>query len=80
MYLKYVGNELSSLRKRKNLTLEELANKIGIHKNTLCKYETNSNNMSLETLEKILDYYGIDELIFFKGIREYNHYNNKEME
>lgn len=70
---KLVAQELKSLRTRKNKTIEEVSNSIGIHYNTLSKYEKDSTDLTLGILGKILKYYGIDELIFFKIIREYNH-------
>ena len=75
MYLdsKAVAQELKFLRERKNKTVEEVSNDLGIHTNTLYKYEKDAADLKLEFLEKILNYYGIDELIFFKLIREYNH-------
>jgi transcriptional regulator with XRE-family HTH domain len=75
MYLdsKLVAEELKSLRTKKNKTIEEVSNAVGIHFNTLSKYEKDASDLQLGLLEKILNYYGIDELIFFKVIREYNH-------
>lgn len=68
-----VARELKSIRSRKDKTIEEVCNDIGIHANTLSKYEKDASDMKLGMLEKILEYYQIDELIFFKTIREYNH-------
>ena len=70
---KLVGEELKSLRNRQNKSIEKVSNDLGIHFNILSKYEKDASNMTLGLLEKILNYYGIDELIFFKVIREYNH-------
>lgn len=70
---KLIAQELKSLRSKKGKNLEEVADYLGIHFNTLSKYEKDASNMQLETLEKLLEYYGVDELIFFKVIREYNH-------
>lgn len=68
-----VGQELKSLRSKSNKSIEEVSNAIGVHFNTLSKYEKNASDMNLSLLEKLLDYYKVDELIFFKVIREYNH-------
>ena len=75
MYIdgKLVGEEIKSLRTKKGLTIEKVSSDLGIHFNTLSKYEKDASDMQLSMLEKILDYYSIDELIFFKVIREYNH-------
>ena len=70
---KLVAEELRSIRAKKKKTIEEVSNSIGIHFNTLSKYEKDASTMPLDTFEKLLNYYGIDEIIFFKIIREYNH-------
>lgn len=70
---KLVAEELKALRIRKNKTVDEVCEALNIHVNTLYKYEKDASNLQLELLEKILDYYEINELIFFKVIREYNH-------
>lgn len=70
---KLVAKELKILRERNNKTVEEVSNDLNIHTNTLYKYEKDAADLKLESLEKILNYYQIDELIFFKLIREYNH-------
>lgn len=72
-----VAKELRALRERRNQTSLEASNGLGMHLNTLYKYERDASNMSLKLLEKMLKYYDMDELIFFKIIREYNH-NAKE--
>lgn len=75
-----VGQELKSLRNKKGKTIEEASKYLGIHFNTLSKYEKDASDMNLELLEKALNYYGVDELIFFKVIREYNHSQNQKEE
>ena len=68
-----VARELKALRERKDKSIIEACNELGIHTNTLYKYERDANDMNLGLLEKLLKYYSVDELIFFKTIREYNH-------
>lgn len=68
-----IGQELKSLRDKRKKSVAEASNDLGIHYNTLSKYEKDASDMSLELLEKALKYYDVDELIFFKVIREYNH-------
>lgn len=70
-----IGRELAALRKRNNLSLEEASKRAEIHPNTLSKYEKDASDIQLGTLEKLLNVYNTDELIFFKLIREYNHSN-----
>ena len=75
MYLngKLIGAELKSIRTKSNKTIEEVSQELGIHFNTLSKYEKDASDMQLSMLEKILTLFNVDELIFFKVIREYNH-------
>lgn len=73
-----IAKELKALREKRNKTSQEASDDLGIHLNTLYKYEKDASGMSLELLEKALKYYNVDELIFFKVIREYNH-NFKEV-
>lgn len=73
-----IAKELRALREKRNKSSIEASNDLGIHLNTLYKYEKDASTMSLELLEKALKYYDMDELIFFKIIREYNH-NYKEV-
>lgn len=68
-----IAEELKSLRIRNNKTIEEVSHDLGIHFNTLSKYEKDAKNMQLGTLNSILKYYGINEFIFFKMICDYNH-------
>lgn len=68
-----VGEELKALRNKKDLSLEQASKDLNVHSNTLSKYEKDASDMQLSTLQNVLRYYGVDELIFFKVIREYNH-------
>lgn len=68
-----VARELKALRERKDKTIVEACNELGIHTNTLYKYEKDASDMNLGLLERLLKYYSVDELIFFRTIREYNH-------
>ncbi len=70
-----IGKELKSLRVKRNLSLEQASQKLSIHFNTLSKYEKDASDLKLGMLEKILNFYQINELIFFKIICEYNHTN-----
>lgn len=75
-----IGKELKSLRIRKNKTIEEVSNDLDIHFNTLSKYEKDASDMKIDMLNKILNYYNIDEIIFFKLIREYNHIKEERID
>ena len=80
MYLdpKLIAEELKSLRTKKGVSIEEVSENLGIHFNTLSKYEKDATDMKLSLFGKLLKYYDVDELIFFKVIREYNHKEKEE--
>lgn len=71
--LEAIGKELKIVRIRKNLKLEEVAEKLQFNKETLRRYENNTTGLSVERLEELLNYYQIDKSIFFKNICEYMH-------
>lgn len=66
-----IGRELKSIRVRNGLSGEDVARKIGVHINSLYKYERDASKMNISTFEKLLRAYNIDEITFFKTIREY---------
>lgn len=45
--------ELGKLRKKKNLNQKELAEKLGVHRVTVARYEGGTRVPSLKTIEKI---------------------------
>lgn len=61
----YVSTELRKLRAGKNISLKEVANALKMDVGTLSRYENNKNDITLETLEKILDYYNVTLKEFF---------------
>lgn len=54
-FLKLVGNKIRTLRKAKGLTQEELAEKAGLQYSYIDGIERGERNISLETLEKIIN-------------------------
>lgn len=52
------GNNIRELRHAAGLTLEQLANALGIKKNMLSNYELGKSVISAELLTKIADYFG----------------------
>lgn len=71
--LEAIGKELKIVRIRQNLSLEFVAEKLNINKETLRRYENNSNGLSVERLEELLNFYNINLSIFFKNVCEYMH-------
>lgn len=71
--LEAIGKELKVVRIRQNLSLEYVAEKLDINKETLRRYENNSSGLSVERLEEILKFYNVSISIFFKNVCEYMH-------
>lgn len=57
--VKIVGLNIKEIRKKKNLTQEQLAEKCGLQTSFLAGVERGDRNITLETLDKILD--GLEE-------------------
>ena len=68
-----IGKELKIIRIRNDLTLERVAKDLGVNKETVRRYENNSNGLSVEKLEQLLSYYNYDKSIFFENVRENMH-------
>ena len=56
---KAVGQRLRELRESRNLTLESLAEKVGIAYNTIGSYERGERFPKPINLQKLLDFYGV---------------------
>ena len=55
------GKKLYELRCSRNLTLQQAADRIGIHKSTLCRYEYNEEpRIRPEVMERIREVYQAD--------------------
>ena len=65
-----IGKRISSLRKGKNLTQEELAKRIGISRAALSHYEKDRREPDSETLKKFADFYNVS-IDFLLGRPEY---------
>ena len=70
---KLVATELKTIRIRKGLSLEKVAENIGVCYETMRKYENGKTNISIEFLEKLLNYYDVNMFIFFKTLCENMH-------
>ena len=73
--LEAIGKELKIIRIRNNLAIEKVALDFKFNKETLRRYENNASGLSVERLEKLLDYYKVEKDIFFKNVCEYMHNN-----
>ena len=61
----YIGKRIKQMREAMDMTQDELADKSGVHRVTIAKYETMDIGMTLESAKKIADALGctIDDLI-----------------
>ncbi len=75
---KLIGEELRNIRNKSGKNIDIISKDNDIHWNTLYKYEKDATDMPLGLLSRLLKYYGIDEIIFFKIISEYNHIKTRE--
>lgn len=57
--MKIFGKRLREFRKEKNLTQKELAEQIGIKRNSYSDWETGKNEPSLENLVKLADLFEV---------------------
>ncbi len=62
----YIASQLRSYRAELNLSIQEVADKSRVNKDTISRYENASVSPNIEFLEKILEVYGIDFCIFFE--------------
>lgn len=62
----FVGAKIRQLRKDRNVTQAELAQKIGVQQSDLCRMENGEYKVSLETLFNILSIFEINIAEFFK--------------
>ena len=67
-----IGNTISELRKKNNLTQEELAEKLNVARQTISKWECNETSPSLEDAGKLAKIFkvSLDELVGNKNVLE----------
>lgn len=63
-----IADELRSIRAKKNLSIEKVAEKSNINKDTISRYENNSVAMNIDYIEKLLNAYDVSFDIFFTNI------------
>lgn len=68
-----IAEELRSIRAKKKLSVEYVAKKTAISKDTISRYENNIVSMHIDNLEKLLEFYDTDFAIFFKTIYANKH-------
>lgn len=65
---KNISAKLRGLRAEKGFSLEEMAEKLGIHRETLRKYENDPFVIEIGLLLKMLNIYDMDTTYFFELI------------
>ncbi|WP_433941855.1 helix-turn-helix domain-containing protein [Paenibacillus lautus] len=66
MLLKLIGERIKHLRKEQGMTQEELAEKAGINASYIGTVERGERNISIETLEKIIEGLGVSSTAMFQ--------------
>lgn len=67
---------LRALRVNYNLTAEEAAKKLGIHQQTLLKYENDSSKIPVSLLNDLANFYEVETDFIFLG-KKYDLNHNK---
>ena len=65
-----IGNKLYELRKSKNLSQEELADKLNVTRQTISKWETNQSTPDFDKIIPLCEIYGISADELLKGIKK----------
>lgn len=73
------GTFLKELRNEKRLTQEQLAEKLGVSRRTVSRWETGRNMPDLDILIEMSDYYSVELLELLNGERK-GEKMNKELE
>ena len=53
------GRRLEELRKSRNLTQAELAEKVGLSRGTIAYYEASAQNPTIDTVQTLADFFGV---------------------
>lgn len=62
-----IGDRLKHLRKENNLTQKDMAEKLGIHSNTISMYEKGNRNIPSTMIKKISDAFNISTDYLLRG-------------
>ena len=74
-----IGNFIKTLRHEKGLTQEQLAERFGVARRTVSRWETGSNMPDLDILMEMSDFYAVDLRELLDGERK-GEKMNKELE
>lgn len=62
---RYIGNKIRTIRKQKNMTAEDVANRLGVSRATITRYETGIRNTNQDILFKLADILNVSINDFF---------------
>ena len=65
-----IGNFIKNLRREKGLTQEQLAERFGVARRTVSRWETGSNMPDLDILMEMSDFYAVDLRELLDGERK----------
>ena len=68
MLIDVITEELRALRAKKNYSQEEVAEKLGVHRETFRKYESNPSIMNVGLFLEMLGIYDTNPSIFFDNV------------
>ncbi len=68
--IKVIGNILKTMRRKNNLSQQEISQKIGYARNTLSQYETGTLQPDFATIEKIANECGYEIYFYNKKFDE----------
>lgn len=80
MNLVKIGSMLQKLRKEKGMTQEQLAEKLGVARRTVSRWETGSNMPDLDVLIELSDFYAVDLREILIGERKSEQMNEEMKE
>lgn len=63
-------NRIKEVRKKKGLSLQQVADAVGLGNNTISRYETGKREPKLETWNKLADYFHVP-VAYLKGYTVY---------
>lgn len=67
--MQHIGTTIKKIREQKDLTQQQIAELIHMHRSNYSRVETGERELSIEAINKVAKYFGmtIDELVNFDG-------------
>lgn len=72
-----IAERIQNLRKVKGISQEELADKIGVSRQTISKWESEQSTPDIDKVVLMSDYFGVTTDYLLKGIEEADHKDGK---